>query len=139
MIPSGSFCMDQIMSQSTEKKKRDRKPKALTSHNTTLVTFPSVSHSSLTSSLRSKSRLGSSSSSASVNIRLKQTCRILLPATGIPDAEVPFASTSESESEFQSVSLLIEEREKIKFCLAHIYHSIRLKKSTHLFILANRF
>lgn len=45
----------------------------LTSYNTTFVTSPSVAHSSLTSSLRSKSSEGSSSSSPRVNMCLRTT------------------------------------------------------------------
>src|SRR6266404_3565257 len=49
-----------------------------TSYSTTLVTSPSVSHSSRTSSLSSKSTVGSSSSSRRVNMCLSTTTRLFV-------------------------------------------------------------
>lgn len=73
------------------------KNEVLTSYNTTLVTSPSVSHSSRTSSLRSNKSDASFSSSSSVNMCFNNTLREVNFVVGV----------SESESEFQSANLLI--------------------------------
>lgn len=62
------------------------------------MTSPIVSHSSLTSSLRSSSRLGSWASSSEVNIRLRTTTRENLAAAAAAAFEL--SSSDDQSSSF---------------------------------------
>ena len=97
MMPSGSCCRN----TNDERPIEVVRTNSLTSYETTFVTSPRVAHSTLASSLRSKSNEGSSSNSSRVNTCFGTTTRPLLFAwsLNLPVAvRVGPSSSSESQS-----------------------------------------
>lgn len=83
-------------------------PRVLTSYSVTLVTVPTLSASSLTSSLRSNARPGSSSNSFTVNMCFNTTTLAYLELTWA--ASAAGARGSSSSSDDQSSSLLDDRK-----------------------------
>ena len=110
-----------------------------TSYNTTLVTSPSVSHSSRTSSFKSRSNDGSSSSSFRVNMCLSTTTRLFLFAEICVSSSViagPKLSSSTHSSNFLARHLVEsyndDKSERAYFCILPIRFVIFFLSTTLL-------
>jgi len=104
-MPSGSCCRNTDDEQPIEVDGIN----SFTSYKTTFVTSPRVAHSSLTSSLRSKSNEGSSSNSSRMNVCFSTTTRPLLFAwsLNLPVAVSVGPSPSSESQSFNFLNLLM--------------------------------